>query len=101
MNGIEFYDFLWEIYTQDGQPLYDNYTFYEWFFRPRINTYSFRFNIPNQNPKSIPDDIIIWAWNANRFIDDTWLLRHFNVSFHNDCRLHVLNFLLQEYKNLK
>jgi hypothetical protein len=54
MNGIEFYEFLERTYTQNGQPLYDNFTFCDWLYKPRNGTFSFRFNIINNNPKAIP-----------------------------------------------
>lgn len=101
MNGTEFYAFLKHYFNQNGQPLYGNFTFFEWLYKPISNTFSFRFNIKDNNPKAIPQDIIINAWNANHIIDDNWLEENFNVSFHNDCRLHILNFLIKEHNHLR
>jgi hypothetical protein len=36
MNGIEFYEFLRNNYTQNGQPLYGNFTFCDWLFKSQI-----------------------------------------------------------------
>lgn len=99
MNGEEFYEFLRSIYNQNGQPLYGNFTFCDWL--PNNQTFSFRFNIANNNPKSISANIIINAWNANHIINDEWLLENFGVSFHRDCRLYVLNYLIQSYNHLR
>ena len=101
MNGTEFYDFLRNNYNLNGQPLYGNFTFRDWLFKHSDGTSSFQFNIPGNNPKSIRRDIIIAAWDANRNIDDNWLELNFNEPFHNDCRLHVLNFLIESNSNLR
>jgi len=101
MNGIEFYEFLRNNYNQDGQPLYGNFTFCDWLYKPRNGTFSFRFNIPDNSPKSIRREIIIAAWGANHQIDDNWLEDNFDGPFHNDCRLHILNFLIKEYGYLR
>ena len=101
MNGIEFYDFLRNNYNQNGQPLYGNFTFCDWLYKPRNGTLSFRFNIINNNPKAIPRDIIIAAWDANQEIDDNWVEDNFDLSFHDDCRLHLLNFVINEYQHLR
>jgi len=101
MNGIEFYDFLRQYFNQNGQLLYGNFTFCDWRQVPLSNTFSFRFNIRNNNPKSIPQNIIIHAWNVNHIIDDNWLEENFDVSYHNDCRLHILNFLINEHNHLR
>jgi len=101
MNGIEFYEFLRKTYTQNGQPLYGNFTFCDWLYKPRNGTYSFRFNIINNSPKAIPREIIIAAWDANQTINDIWIEDNFDLNFHNDCRLHILNFLLDNYKELR
>ena len=53
------------------------------------------------NPKAIPREIIIEAWDANQHIDDNWLEDNFDISFHNDCRLHILNFLIEENGHLR
>jgi hypothetical protein len=68
MNGIEFYEFLRMTYTQNGQPLYGNFTFCDWLYKPRNGTFSFRFNIIYNNPKAIPRNIITTAWDANQEI---------------------------------
>jgi hypothetical protein len=101
MNGIEFYDFLRNNYNKNGQPLYGNFTFCDWLYKPRNGTLSFRFNIINNNPKAIPRDIIIAAWDANQEIDDNWIEDNFDLRFHDDCRLHLLNFLINEYQHLR
>ena len=101
MNGIEFYDFLRNNYNQNGQPLYGNFTFCDWLYKPRNGTFSFRFNIINNNPKAIPRDIIIAAWDSNQEIDDNWIEDNFDLRFHDDCRLHILNFLINEYQHLR
>jgi len=101
MNGIEFYDFLRNNYNQNGQPLYGNFTFCDWLYKQRNGTLSFRFNIINNNPKAIPRDIIIAAWDANQEIDDNWIEDNFDLRFHDDCRLHLLNFLINEYQHLR
>lgn len=101
MNGIEFYDFLRNNFTLNGQQLYNNFTFCDWLYKPRNGTYSFRFNITDNNPKAIPRAIIIAAWDANQIIDDNWLLDNFGLIFHDDCRLNMLNFLLQEFNDLR
>ncbi len=100
MNGIEFYNFLRQFYNQNGQPLYGNFTFCDWLLKPD-ETYSFRFNIIRNKPKAIPKNVIISAWDANQIINDNWLINNFNVNFHNDCRLHMINFLINEYQNLR
>ena len=101
MNGIEFYELLRKYYNQNGQPLYGNFTFRDWLYKPRNGTFSFRFNIINNNPKAIPRDIIIAAWDANQAIDDNWIEDNFDLRFHDDCRLHLLNFLINEYQHLR
>ena len=101
MNGMEFYTFLRQNYIHDGHALYGNFTFREWLYKQSNGTSSFQFNIPGNNPKSIRRDIIIAAWDANRNIDDNWLELNFNEPFHNDCRLHVLNFLIESNSNLR
>lgn len=101
MNGIGFYEFLRKNYIRDGQPLYGNFTFCDWLFKPNNGTFSFRFNVPNNNPKSIKREIIIEAWDANQHIDDNWLQINFDNPFHNDCRLKTLNFLIKEHSHLR
>jgi len=101
MNGIEFYEFLRNTYVQNGQPLYGNFTFNSWLYKTRDGTYSFRFNIVNQNPKAIPRNILIAAWDANLNIDDDWIEDNFDLRFHDDCRLHMLNYLINQYNNLR
>ena len=101
MNGLNFYEFLRNNFNQNGQPLYVNFTFRAWLFKHSDGTSSFQFNIPGNNPKSIIREIIIAAWDANRNIDDNWLELNFNEHFHNDCRLHVLNFLIESNSKLR
>ncbi len=101
MNGIDFYEYLRHNFHQNGQPLYGNFTFCDWLYKRNSGTYSFRFNIPDNNPKAIQRSIIVAAWNANQRIDDNWLEENFYISFYNDCRLHILNFLLSEYSHLR
>ena len=101
MNGKEFYEFLRNTYNQNGQALYGDFTFREWLYKPRTNSYSFRFNIIRNNPKAIPRDVIIASWDANQHIDDNWLEVNFEMHFHNDCRLHILNFLIDKNKQLR
>lgn len=101
MNGLNFYEFLRNNFNQNGQPLYGNFTFCEWLYKPRNDSFSFRFNIINNNPKAIPREIIIAAWDANQEIDDHWIEDNFDLRFHDDCRLHLLNFLINEYQNLR
>ena len=101
MNGIEFYEFLRSNYTQNGQPLYGNFTFNDWLYKPRNGTFSFRFNILNNNPKAIPRNVIIAAWDFGEKIDDDWVEENFDLKFHDDCRLHMLNHLIRENINLR
>ncbi len=101
MNGLEFYELLRTVYNQNGQALYGNFTFHHWLYKPRNGTFSFQFNIINNNPKAIPRDIIIAAWDANQEIDDNWIEDNFDLTFHDDCRLHLLNFLINEYQHLR
>ena len=101
MNGIDFYEFLRKTYTQNGQPLFGNFTFCDWLYKPRNGTYSFRFNIRNNSPKAIPREIIIASWEANQTINDIWIQENFDLIFHDDCRLHILNFLLNEHQQLR
>ena len=101
MKGIEFYEFLRNYYNQNGQPLYDNFTFCDWLYKPRNGTFSFRFNIINNNPKAIPRSIIVAAWDANQVIDDNWIEDSFDLRLHDDCRLHILNFLIKEYQHIR
>lgn len=101
MNGIEFYEFLRRTYTQNGQFLYGNFTFCDWLYKPRNWTFSFRFNIINNNPKAIPRNIITASWDENQEIDDSWIEDNFDLRFHDDCRLHLLNFLINEHRNLR
>jgi hypothetical protein len=100
MDGLGFYNFLRQKYTQNGQPLYRNFTFCDWLYKPKFDSYSFRFNIPNNGPKSIQKDILINAWIANQPIDEKWL-NNLGFTFHKDCRLIILKFLVEEYKYLK
>jgi hypothetical protein len=101
MKGIEFYEFLRNHYNQNGQPLYGNFTFCDWLYKPRSGTFSFRFNIINNNPKAIPRSIIVAAWDANQVIDDNWIEDNFDLRLHDDCRLHILNFLIKEYQHIR
>jgi hypothetical protein len=101
MNGIEFYEFLRNNYNYNGQPLYGNFTFCDWLYKPRNRTFSFRFNIVDNNPKAIPRNIITAAWDANQEIDDNWIEDNFDLRFHDDCRLHLLNFLINENQHLR
>lgn len=101
MNGIEFYNFLRQFYNQNGQPLYGNFTFCDWLYKPNDDTYSFRFNIIRNEPKAIPQKIIILAWESNQIINNNWLINNFNLKFHRDCRLSMLNFLITEHQNLR
>lgn len=101
MNGIEFYEFLRNNFTQNGQALYGNFTFYDWLYKPRNDTFSFRFNIINNKPKAIPCDIITAAWDANQEIEENWIEENFDLRFHDDCRLQLLNFLINEYRHLR
>ena len=39
--------------------------------------------------------------DANQHIDDNWLEENFDGPFHNDCRLHILNFLIEEHGHLR
>lgn len=101
MNGLDFYEFLRNNFNQNGQPLYGNFTFCDWLYKPNEVTYSFRFNIIRNKPKAIPQKIIISAWESNQKINDNWLINNFNLKFHNDCRLRMLNFLITENQNLR
>ena len=101
MNGIEFYAFLRQTYLHNGQELYDDFTFCKWLFKSKTNTYSFQFNILNNGTKSIPQHVIIVAWNANSIINNDWLIDNFGLNFHNDCRLYVLKFLINFHQNLR
>ena len=101
MNGVEFYEVLRNNYYQNGQALYGNFTFCDWLYKRRNGTFSFRFNIPNNNPKAIPRNIIIAAGEANQEITDDWIEENFDMLFHDDCRLHVLNFLINSYNHLR
>ena len=101
MNGIEFYEFLRHTYNEAGQILYGNFTFSSWLYKRRNGTYSFQFNIDNNNPKAIPRSILIDAWDANMQIDDSWLEENFDLIFHDDCRLHMLNHLLEQHQALR
>jgi|LakMenE01Jun11ns_1017448.scaffolds.fasta_scaffold9670361_1 hypothetical protein len=101
MTGQEFYEHLRTDYNQNGQALYGNFTFRDWLYKPRNGSCSFQFNIINNNPKAIPRDIIIAAWEANQKIDDNWMEDNFDLSFHDDCRLHLLNFLINQYQHLR
>ena len=101
MNGLNFYEFLRNNFNQNGQPLYGNFTFRDWLFKHSDGTSSFQFNIPGNNPKSIRREIIIAAWDANQEIDDNWIEDNFDLRFHDDCRLHLLNFLMNEYQHLR
>lgn len=101
MNGIEFYDLLRTTYIQNGQPLYGSFTFCDWLYKKDSNSFSFRFNIPNNTPKSIKREIIITALGANQVIDDIWLEANFGVTYHKDCRLRMLNFLIKEHRYLR
>ncbi len=102
MNGIEFYETLRAKYSNCGQQLYGNFTFYDWLYKPKNGTFSFRFKTINNDPKAIPRNIITAAWEANREINDDWIKENnSNKGFHKDCRLYVLNFLINEYRNLR
>jgi len=100
MNGEEFFEFLLNFYNQNGQLLYGNFTFCDWLLKPD-GTHSFRFNVTAINRKSIPEVILIAAWNANQQINDNWLVENFNLRFYNDCRLYVLNHLFETHNNLR
>jgi len=101
MNGLNFYEFLMQNYSRNGQPLYGHFTFCDWLFKRDDGTFSFRFNIRANSPKSIRRDILIAAWDANQRIDDNWLNVNFSTSFHNDCRLRILNFIIEEHRDLR
>lgn len=101
MNGIAFYEFLRNNFNQNGQLLYNNFTFCDWLYKPRNGTFSFRFNIINNNPKAIPREIITAAWDANQIIDDNWIEENFDLRFHDDCRLNILNFLFDQNRHLR
>jgi hypothetical protein len=101
MNGIEFYGFLRNNYFQHGQSLYGNFTFCDWLYKSQNGMFSFRFNINNNRPKAIPQDIIIAAWNSGQQIDDNWIMDNFGIRFHNDCRLRILNYLIFTHENLR
>ena len=101
MNGTEFYNFLRLNYVNNGQHLYGNFTFRDWLYKHRTDSFSFRFNIINNNAKSIPREVLIAAWDANQEINDHWLENNFNLRFHNDCRLHIINFLINENNNFR
>ena len=77
--------------------MYGNFTFYEWLYNRNNGNFSFTFNTPDNNPKSIRRDIIIAAWDAKQKNDDNWLEENFDGPFHNDCRLHILNFLIEQH----
>jgi fibronectin type 3 domain-containing protein len=83
MNGIEFYEYLRNNYNHNGQPLYNYFTFCDWLYKPRNGTFSFSFNIINNNPKAIPRNIITAAWDANQEIDVNWIEDNFDLRFHN------------------
>ena len=102
MNGNEFYEILRVNYTKCGKLLYGNFIFYDWLYKSKDGTFSFRFKSIDNEPKAIPQNIITAAWEANRKIDDDWIKENnSNKGFHKDCRLYVLNFLINEYRNLR
>jgi hypothetical protein len=101
MDGIQFYEYLRNNFNQNGHTLYGNFTFCDWLYKVSDDTFSFRFNIINNSPKAIPQNIIIAAWDANQEIDDNWIEGNFYLRFHNDCRLHLLNFLITEHSHLR
>lgn len=101
MDGEKFYEFLKKTYTKNGQPIYGNFTFRDWLYIKKDDTFSFRFNIINNNPKSIRKDIIVAAWNSEITVNDNWLEKNFSLSFHNDCRLHILKFLINKHRGIK
>ncbi len=98
MDGLQFYEYLRENYNQNGKKLYGNFKFHDWLFKPKTNSYSFRFKLKNNPPKSIPKEVIIGAWEANEIIDDEWLTSNFDIVFHCDCRTNILNYLIKTYK---
>jgi len=98
IKGKEFYELLRQYYTREGTPIYGNFTFKRWLYKKRNGTYSLQFNIPNNGSKSIPQDVLIEAWNANMRIGDNWIDEKLKVILHNDCRIHVLKYLLEKHR---
>ena len=98
MDGVVFYKFLRRTYKKEGDVLYGNYTFNNWLEQPD-GSFSLRFNDSlKEQQKAIPQNIIIAAWEANMPISDQWLKDNFKISFRDDSRLRVLNFLLSKYR---
>ncbi|WP_123923437.1 hypothetical protein [Flavobacterium tructae] len=97
MTGIEFYTFLQSIYTQDGQPLYKNYSFKKWLHKK--DSQSFQFN-GNKAVKSIPKYWLIDSKNAkNRGekIDRNWFNNFYKQQNFNDCRASIAIWLIEKY----
>lgn len=101
MRGEDFYRFLLNFYTAEGQIIYGNFTFVQWLVNKRHIHPGFQFDVINNGRKSIPRDVLIASWEANQVINDHWLQENFKLSYHNDCRLHVLNFLIREHSQLR
>jgi hypothetical protein len=98
MNGIEFYEFLRNVYQENGQELYGNFTFNSWLPK-RDETYSFRFNGKSQL-KSVPKAWLVDAKNAQNngeVINANWFNTFYNRNNNNDCRARVAVWLLENH----
>ena len=94
MNGIEFYSFLKNTFKKEGETICDGYTFQGW-IRKMDGTVALRFATSNGLIKSIPQNILVDAWEAGIHIRDSWLVAKDYPRYSNDCRLHLLNDLIE------
>lgn len=96
MDGTAFYSFLRETLKENGQVIGDGFTFLGWYMKGD-GTMSLRFVAGNGLINSIPQDIIIDAWEASLPMRDRWLVTKDYPRFSSDCRLHLLNDLILMY----
>jgi hypothetical protein len=98
MNGIKFYEFLLNFYSENGQPCYGNYSFCCWLDK-NDGTQSFQFN-GNHPLKSIPKAWLVDAKitiNNREIIDRNWFNNNYNQNNFNDCRVNITLLLFDNY----
>lgn len=100
MNGTAFYEFLRSTYATEGQHILGDYTFVAWLTK-RNHGASLRFKAGNGIIRSIPQEVLVAAWDANIQIRDSWLIAKDFPRFSNDWRLHFLNALIGMYAPLR
>ena len=88
MDGNEFYNFLQDTFQQSDEVICDNFTFKGW-IPTEDGSKALRFGVNSGDTKFISKDILIAAWEADGDTDDG-----LSTKFPNDCRLQLLNCLI-------